>query len=73
MRKVLLDESDPLWPTLRHLHISDAIMLVLDEFNAFVKENKVFLSPFPLALRLSPAGFTASDDVALCDSSTVCC
>ncbi len=42
---VLLDESDPLWPALRHLHISDAINLVLDEFNSFVKDNKVSRPP----------------------------
>jgi len=40
-KEALLSESDPLWSTLRHMHIADAITWILDGFNAFVKENKV--------------------------------
>mmetsp|Transcript_17574 Transcript_17574/g.42325 ORF Transcript_17574/g.42325 Transcript_17574/m.42325 type:complete len:657 (+) Transcript_17574:41-2011(+) len=39
-RETALDESDPLWPKLRHLHIADAIAQVLEEFNVFIRENK---------------------------------
>ncbi len=32
-KDVFLNEKDPLWPRLRHLHIADAINTVLDDFN----------------------------------------
>lgn len=37
---VQLNDDDPLWPSLRHLHIADAIDKVLDDFNNFIKNNK---------------------------------
>jgi len=39
-REVILGETDPLWPDLRHRHIADCMNNVLDGFNEFVKENK---------------------------------
>lgn len=38
-RDALLDESDPLWPSLRHQHIARAIQHVVDEFNTFQSSN----------------------------------
>eukprot|EP00698_Gefionella_okellyi_P013211 TRINITY_DN3606_c0_g1_i1.p1 TRINITY_DN3606_c0_g1~~TRINITY_DN3606_c0_g1_i1.p1 ORF type:complete len:637 (+),score=168.93 TRINITY_DN3606_c0_g1_i1:26-1912(+) len=38
-RDALLDESDPLWPDLRHKHIADAIKHVVDEFTMFQSTN----------------------------------
>eukprot|EP00002_Diphylleia_rotans_P007281 TRINITY_DN1679_c0_g1_i1.p1 TRINITY_DN1679_c0_g1~~TRINITY_DN1679_c0_g1_i1.p1 ORF type:complete len:623 (-),score=137.85 TRINITY_DN1679_c0_g1_i1:324-2192(-) len=40
-KEVILSElHDNLWPTLRHLHISDAIKYVVENFNSFVASNK---------------------------------
>lgn len=39
-KEIALGETDPLWPTLRHMHIADTINWILDNFNEFVKENK---------------------------------
>jgi len=39
-KDVILSESDPLWPTLRHKHIADTMNWILDGFNEFVKDNK---------------------------------
>jgi len=39
-KEIILGESDPLWPTLRHMHIADTINWILDNFNQFVTENK---------------------------------
>jgi syntaxin-binding protein 1 len=39
-KEILLGETDPLWPTIRHLHIADTINWILEGFNDFVKENK---------------------------------
>jgi len=39
-KEVILGESDPLWSTLRHMHIADTINWILDGFNEFVQENK---------------------------------
>eukprot|EP01118_Nematostelium_gracile_P005166 TRINITY_DN1623_c0_g1_i1.p1 TRINITY_DN1623_c0_g1~~TRINITY_DN1623_c0_g1_i1.p1 ORF type:complete len:614 (+),score=162.97 TRINITY_DN1623_c0_g1_i1:125-1966(+) len=40
-REVLLSESDPLWPSLRHQHIADTMNAIMGGFNDFMKENKV--------------------------------
>eukprot|EP00301_Raphidiophrys_heterophryoidea_P024191 c7767_g1_i1.p1 GENE.c7767_g1_i1~~c7767_g1_i1.p1 ORF type:complete len:613 (-),score=164.64 c7767_g1_i1:166-1962(-) len=34
-RHVLLDDQEEMWPELRHLHISDAMDILLKKFNAF--------------------------------------
>jgi len=39
-KEVLLSEADPLYPTLRHMHIADCMNWILEKFNAFVAENK---------------------------------
>ena len=39
-KTAFLNETDPLWARLRHLHIADAINTVLDDFNKFTKESK---------------------------------
>jgi hypothetical protein len=36
-KKSILSEQDPLWPVLRHKHISEAITYVLDSFNSCVQ------------------------------------
>ena len=38
-KTALLDELDPLWPTLRHRHIAETIDWVLQEFNDFLRDN----------------------------------
>eukprot|EP01114_Cavostelium_apophysatum_P008990 TRINITY_DN2205_c1_g1_i1.p1 TRINITY_DN2205_c1_g1~~TRINITY_DN2205_c1_g1_i1.p1 ORF type:complete len:614 (+),score=188.15 TRINITY_DN2205_c1_g1_i1:367-2208(+) len=39
-KEVILGESDPLWNTVRHMHIAELMTWLLDNFNDFVKENK---------------------------------
>jgi syntaxin-binding protein 1 len=39
-KEIILGETDPLWPQLRHMHIADAINWILDGFNTFISENK---------------------------------
>jgi len=39
-KQVLLSELDPLWDTLRHMHIAETMNWIIDNFNSFVKENK---------------------------------
>mmetsp|Transcript_85736 Transcript_85736/g.125463 ORF Transcript_85736/g.125463 Transcript_85736/m.125463 type:complete len:642 (+) Transcript_85736:75-2000(+) len=39
-KEVALNDDDPLWVQLKHMHIADAINHVIDDFNAFLKENK---------------------------------
>lgn len=39
-KEVILGETDLLWPSLRHMHIADAINVVIDNFNEFLKTNK---------------------------------
>lgn len=39
-KDVILGEADVLWPSLRHMHIADAINTVIDNFNDFLKSNK---------------------------------
>jgi len=39
-KEVILGEHDPLWSTLRHMHIAETMTWILEKFNAFVKENK---------------------------------
>eukprot|EP01108_Squamamoeba_japonica_P004423 TRINITY_DN3496_c0_g1_i1.p1 TRINITY_DN3496_c0_g1~~TRINITY_DN3496_c0_g1_i1.p1 ORF type:complete len:384 (+),score=201.41 TRINITY_DN3496_c0_g1_i1:780-1931(+) len=39
-KAVLLSESDPVWLTLRHQHIAEAINWVIGELNDFLKNNK---------------------------------
>lgn len=43
-KTAFLNETDPLWARLRHLHIADAINTVLDDFNQFTKDNKAKIS-----------------------------
>lgn len=40
LKEVILSEADPLWPTLRHMHIADTIEWILKMFEEFVRENK---------------------------------
>ena len=37
VKEVLLNELDPIFPQLRHLHIAEAIDSVLDLFNKFLQ------------------------------------
>lgn len=39
-KEVLLNETDPLWPTLRHLHIADCIEYLTSNFNQFLQANQ---------------------------------
>jgi hypothetical protein len=39
-RDVLLNETDPLWPTLRHMHIADCIEYLTSNFNQFLSANQ---------------------------------
>jgi len=39
-KEVILGEIDPLWPSLRHMHIADAINVVIEAFNEFLQTNK---------------------------------
>jgi len=39
-KEVILGETDPLWATLRHMHVADTINWILDNFNTFIQENK---------------------------------
>ena len=39
-KDVLLNETDPLWPTLRHMHIADAIEYLTTNFNQFLAANQ---------------------------------
>lgn len=39
-KEVLLSELDPLWPTLRHMHIADTMNWIIDNFNTFIRENQ---------------------------------
>ncbi|PRP79539.1 Sec1-like family protein [Planoprotostelium fungivorum] len=39
-KQVLLSELDPLWETLRHMHIAETMNWIIDNFNSFVKDNK---------------------------------
>eukprot|EP00297_Palpitomonas_bilix_P003784 CAMPEP_0113893618 /NCGR_PEP_ID=MMETSP0780_2-20120614/16206_1 /TAXON_ID=652834 /ORGANISM="Palpitomonas bilix" /LENGTH=601 /DNA_ID=CAMNT_0000883955 /DNA_START=79 /DNA_END=1884 /DNA_ORIENTATION=- /assembly_acc=CAM_ASM_000599 len=39
-RTVVLNEDDPIWPQMRHMHIAEAIDWVVKEFNSFIKTNK---------------------------------
>ncbi|KAJ1480174.1 Sec1-like protein [Baffinella frigidus] len=41
VKEVLLNELDPIFPALRHLHIAEAIDSVLNLFNTFLQNNKV--------------------------------
>ena len=38
-RDVFLNERDPLWPKLRHMHIADAMTRVVEDFKEFMKGN----------------------------------
>ena len=40
-KQVLLDETDFLWPKMRHMHIADSITWIIKSFNNFVKTNKI--------------------------------
>ena len=48
-KEVLLNDTDPLWPRIKHMHIADTIEFVLNEFNKFASENKA-RSEAPLLL-----------------------
>ncbi|EKX52395.1 Sec1 family protein B, partial [Guillardia theta CCMP2712] len=48
-KEVLLNDTDPLWPRIKHMHIADTIEFVLNEFNRFASENKA-RSEAPLLL-----------------------
>eukprot|EP01116_Phalansterium_solitarium_P008929 TRINITY_DN228_c0_g1_i1.p1 TRINITY_DN228_c0_g1~~TRINITY_DN228_c0_g1_i1.p1 ORF type:complete len:622 (-),score=229.14 TRINITY_DN228_c0_g1_i1:152-2017(-) len=39
-KEVVVGENDPLWSTVRHMHVADLLNWLLDGFNEFVKENK---------------------------------
>lgn len=39
-KDVLLNETDPLWPTLRHMHIADCIEYLTTNFNQFLAANQ---------------------------------
>eukprot|EP01114_Cavostelium_apophysatum_P002022 TRINITY_DN1176_c0_g1_i1.p1 TRINITY_DN1176_c0_g1~~TRINITY_DN1176_c0_g1_i1.p1 ORF type:complete len:627 (+),score=182.39 TRINITY_DN1176_c0_g1_i1:2117-3997(+) len=39
-KEVIIGETDPLWPTLRHMHMAETMNWILDNFNDFIKENK---------------------------------
>jgi len=39
-KEVILSEVDPLWPTLRHMHIAECMNWIIDGFNTFMAENK---------------------------------
>eukprot|EP01117_Protostelium_nocturnum_P003438 TRINITY_DN1446_c0_g1_i1.p1 TRINITY_DN1446_c0_g1~~TRINITY_DN1446_c0_g1_i1.p1 ORF type:complete len:630 (-),score=247.36 TRINITY_DN1446_c0_g1_i1:73-1929(-) len=39
-KKAPLSEMDPLWTTLRHMHIAETMTWLIGSFNDFVKENK---------------------------------
>lgn len=39
-KEVVLDDHDSLWPTLRHMHVADAINWVIANFNSFLAANK---------------------------------
>jgi len=39
-KEVIMGENDPLWITLRHMHIADCINWVLENFNDFLSKNK---------------------------------
>ncbi|XP_065829369.1 syntaxin-binding protein 1-like [Oscarella lobularis] len=40
-KEVILDETDDLWVTLRHLHIADVMKKVSNEMKTFLQEKKV--------------------------------
>jgi syntaxin-binding protein 1 len=39
-KKATLDETDVLWPMLRHMHIADSMNWIVESFNDFLKKNK---------------------------------
>ena len=39
-KQVVLDDCEDLWLRLRHQHIADCIMQLIDEFNQFMKANR---------------------------------
>ncbi len=39
--EVYLNEDDPLWVQMRHMHIADAIEHVIQDFNLFLKVTLV--------------------------------
>jgi len=39
-KEVVLNDTDPLWPRLRHLHVADAIDTLLGDFQKFINDNQ---------------------------------
>lgn len=39
-KEVILDEDDPVYMSIRHLHIADCTDRLIEEFNKFLEENK---------------------------------
>ncbi|CDS07042.1 hypothetical protein LRAMOSA09565 [Lichtheimia ramosa] len=39
-KEVILDEEDPVYMSIRHLHIADCTDRLIEEFNKFLEENK---------------------------------
>ena len=39
-KDVVLDEDDPVYTSIRHLHIADCTDRLIEEFNKFLEDNK---------------------------------
>jgi syntaxin-binding protein 1 len=43
-KEVILDESDTIYTSVRHLHIAETTDKLIENFNKFLQENKAALS-----------------------------
>lgn len=41
-KEAILDESDPVWMSVKHLHMKDAIDTIMTDFNKFAQEHAGF-------------------------------